>query len=52
MSRFYIKQIFATDEKVKFSEITFQDGVNIVYEPSNSGKSYIVKCINFMFADL
>ena len=50
MERFYIKQISAVGEKVEFSEITFQDGVNIVFGPSNSGKSYIIKCINFMFA--
>ncbi len=49
MERYYIKQITATGEKVGVSEISFQDGVNIVYGPSNSGKSYIIKCINFMF---
>lgn len=50
MNRFYIKQISAMGEKVEYSEITFQDGMNIVFGPSNSGKSYIIKCINFMFA--
>ena len=50
MERFYIKHITATGEKVEFSEVTFQDGVNIVYGPANSGKSYIIKSINFMFA--
>lgn len=50
MSRFFIKQISVTGEKVLFSEVSFNDGVNIIYGPSNAGKSYIINCINFMFA--
>lgn len=50
MSRFYIKQITASGDKVQFSEVSFRDGVNIIYGPSNAGKSYIINCINFMFA--
>lgn len=49
MSRFYIKQISASGPKVEFSSIVFEDGVNIVCGPSNTGKSYMIKCINFMF---
>ena len=41
MSRFFIKQISVTGEKVLFSEVSFNDGVNIIYGPSNAGKSYI-----------
>lgn len=50
MSRFYIKQITVSGDKVQFSEVSFRDGVNIIYGPSNAGKSYIINCINFMFA--
>lgn len=50
MSRFYIKKIAASGNDVICSEIVFNNGVNIVYGPSNSGKSYIINCINFMFA--
>lgn len=50
MSRFYIKRIAAAGEKVAYSEVEFDDGVNIIYGPSNAGKSYIINCINFMFA--
>lgn len=49
MSRFYIKQIVATGSGVKLSSIQFKDGVNIIYGASNSGKSYVINCINFMF---
>ncbi|MEF9839652.1 MAG: AAA family ATPase [Lachnospiraceae bacterium] len=49
MSRFYIKQISATGAGVEPSTIPFQDGVNIIYGASNSGKSYVINCINFMF---
>jgi hypothetical protein len=31
------------------SKIEFEDGVNIVHGPSNTGKSYILGCLNFMF---
>lgn len=48
-SRFFIKQITASGEKVEFSELTFQDGVNIIHGASNTGKSYAVACIDFMF---
>lgn len=49
MSRFYIKQISASGPTVDFSSIIFTDGVNIVCGPSNTGKTYMIKCINFMF---
>lgn len=49
MSRFYIKQICAGGPSVKYSVLSFEDGVNIIYGASNTGKSYVVKCINFMF---
>lgn len=48
--RFYIKQISASGMGKEVSTITFKDGVNILYGPSNSGKSYVINCINFMFA--
>ena len=50
MSRFFIKKITVSGKNALYSEILFNDGVNIVYGPSNSGKSYIINCIDFMFA--
>lgn len=49
MKRFYIKQISASGESVKYSTIDFDSGLNIIYGPSNTGKSYVLGCINFMF---
>lgn len=49
MSRFYIKEISASGEGKRLSTISFEDGVNIIYGASNSGKSYIIGCINFMY---
>ena len=49
MSRFYIKYIAASGDKVAFSKIEFDKGINIIHGPSNTGKSYVLGCINFMF---
>lgn len=49
MSRFYIKQISAYGAGRTPSTIPFEDGVNIIHGASNSGKSYVISCINFMF---
>lgn len=49
MSRFYMKSIGASGPKVEYSQVTFDAGVNILHGPSNSGKSYVINCINFMF---
>lgn len=49
MKRFFIKRITASGDRNKDSNIEFKDGLNIIVGPSNTGKSYIIKCINFMF---
>ncbi len=49
MSRFYITKIYADGERVQYSQVDFKDGVNIIWGASNSGKSYVIGCINFMF---
>lgn len=49
MSRFFIKSIGASGPSVEYSSIDFDAGVNILHGPSNSGKSYVISCINFMF---
>lgn len=51
MSRFFVKNITVSGstQNVAVSKIEFEDGVNIVYGPSNTGKSYILGCLNFMF---
>ncbi len=42
MSRFYIKSMGASGPKVEYSQVTFDEGVNILHGPSNSGKSYVI----------
>lgn len=49
MSRFHIKQISVSGEKVDYSSVSFEDGVNFIVGPSNTGKSYVINCIDFMF---
>ena len=49
MSRFHITKIAASGEKVRYSSVDFKDGVNIIEGPSNTGKSYVIGSIDFMF---
>ncbi len=49
MRRFIIKQIAASGANVEYSSVQFNDGVNIIHGPSNTGKSHVMNCINFMF---
>lgn len=47
--RFYIEKIIVTGSGKKDSIIGLSNGLNIIYGPSNTGKTYIVKCIDYMF---
>ena len=49
MRRFHITQIAASGVGVDYSSVSFEDGVNFVVGPSNTGKSYVFGCIDFMF---
>lgn len=49
MGGFYISEITASGRDVRTSAIRFRQGVNIVYGPSNTGKSMIVKIIDYLF---
>ncbi len=49
MKRFYITQISASGDDVRYSVVKFGKSVNIIHGPSNTGKSYIIGCLNFMF---
>ncbi|NUU75240.1 AAA family ATPase [Paenibacillus xylanilyticus] len=39
-------RIIGNDEKA--SEVSFKSGLNVIAGPSNTGKTYIFECINFM----
>lgn len=46
---FWIKSVGASGVGKRYSSVSFEKGkVNIIYGPSNSGKSYIIACIDFM----
>lgn len=49
MSRFYISKVTAYKHDGGESSIQLEDGVNIIYGPSNTGKTLILKYINFIF---
>lgn len=46
---FYIEKIIVTGSGKTDSIIELSEGVNIIYGPSNTGKTYIVKCVDYMF---
>ncbi len=46
---FYIQKIIVTGSGKTDSIIELSNGVNIIHGPSNTGKTYIVKCIDYMF---
>ena len=49
MAHFYIHKIKITGAQPKDTIIYFNKGVNIIYGPSNSGKSMLFRCIDFIF---
>lgn len=49
MGSYYISEIAASGRDVRTSSIQFHRGVNIVHGPSNTGKSMIVKIIDYLF---
>ena len=46
---FYIEEIKVSGSGKVDSIIKLKQGVNIIYGPSNTGKSYIINCIDYMF---
>lgn len=49
MNRFYISKLTAYKHDGGKSSIQLEDGVNIIVGPSNTGKTLILKYINFLF---
>ena len=46
---FKIKEIKLVQNNNDVSEITLNDGFNVIYGPSNTGKSVILDCVDFVF---
>jgi predicted ATP-dependent endonuclease of OLD family len=49
MNVFYIKKLIVSGHNSESSLIEFNRGLNIICGPSNTGKSYILECINYLF---
>lgn len=51
MINFYIKSVTAIGKDIdkRPSTVEFRDGFNVISGPSNTGKSYIRKCIDYIF---
>ncbi|TIS76683.1 MAG: hypothetical protein E5W94_16690, partial [Mesorhizobium sp.] len=45
-----IRHLVFTGPSVAPAELSFNDGLNIVYGASNTGKSFTTKALNFMLA--
>lgn len=45
---FFIKRLSLTGSSGIKSEVEFEKGLNVIVGPTNTGKSYIFECINFM----
>lgn len=46
---FYLKKFIFTTNEGENAIVELEPGLNIIYGPSNTGKSLIVDCIDFMF---
>lgn len=46
---FVVKKLTFSGSNVETSDIEFLNGLNIVYGPSNTGKTYIIDSIDYMF---
>jgi len=51
LANFYIKKIIVSGGKNEPSSLDFTEGLNIVCGPSNTGKSYIIECLDFLFGN-
>jgi hypothetical protein len=49
MANFYIKKLIVTGDGKEPSSVDFTDGFNIICGPSDTGKSYIIECIDYIF---
>ena len=49
MAKFFIEKLLVTGSGKNPSSVEFSDGVNFIVGPSNTGKSYIVESIDYLF---
>ncbi len=46
---FYISKVRLTGKAAQNAEVQFQDGFNVIFGASNTGKTFISQCIDFAF---
>lgn len=51
MAEFYIKEMKISGPDKTTAVYEFQPGANIIYGESDSGKSYVVECLDYMFGE-
>ncbi|SFS08271.1 AAA family ATPase [Anaeromicropila populeti] len=49
MAGFWIKKVIAKSETKEAADVTFEQGLNVIQGRSDTGKTCIVKCIEFVF---
>lgn len=49
MAGFWIKKVIAKSETKETADVTFEPGLNVIQGRSDTGKTCIVKCIEFVF---
>lgn len=49
MSNFHIERLIVTGNGKEPSILEFKEGLNIVCGPSDTGKSYVLECIDYLF---
>ncbi|MCM3355943.1 AAA family ATPase [Bacillus halotolerans] len=45
---FFLKKLVLTGDSELISEIKFEKGLNVIFGPTNTGKSFLFECINYM----
>ena len=48
---FYIKKLELLGDNVESVSIDFERGLNVIYGPSDTGKTFIFECISYMLGD-
>jgi len=48
MNGFKVNKLILTGESVESKSVTFKKGLNVLVGPSNTGKTYVFQCIDFV----
>jgi hypothetical protein len=48
LNGFYIKELILTGDSVESAIVSFEKGLNVIHGPSDTGKTFIFQCIQFL----